>query len=65
MLKEKELQSNLLSEIRSNDEKIASYESKKKQSKEEALRDTLQELKMEAGMTDITGPGIILKLNLF
>ena len=62
LLKEKELQSNLLKEIRSNDEKIASYESKKKQSKEETLRNTLQELKVEAGMTDVTGPGITLKI---
>ncbi len=58
LLKEKELQSNLLTEIRSNEEKLAAYESKRKQSKEQALRDTLQELKTEAGLTDITGPGI-------
>lgn len=62
LLKEKELQSNLLKEISSNDEKLASYESKKRQSKEETLRNTLQELKVEAGLTDVTGPGIILKI---
>lgn len=62
LLKEKELQINLLKQIRSNDEKIASYESKKKQSKEETLRNTLQELKVEAGMTPVIGPGIILKI---
>jgi uncharacterized protein YlxW (UPF0749 family) len=62
LLKEKELQTNLLKQIRSNDEKIASYESKKKQSKEETLRNTLQELKVEAGMTPVIGPGIILKI---
>ncbi|MCQ6279749.1 DUF881 domain-containing protein [Bacillus sp. EB600] len=62
LLKEKELQTNLLKEIRSNDEKIASYESKKKQSKEETLRKTLQELKVGAGLTPVTGPGIILKI---
>ena len=60
LLKEKELQSNLLSEIRSNEEKLSAYESKRKQSKEQALKDTLQELKVEAGLTDITGPGITL-----
>ena len=60
LLKEKELQSNLLSEIRSNEEKLSAYESKQKQSKEQALKDTLQELKIEAGLTDITGPGITL-----
>ncbi|MEH7544718.1 MULTISPECIES: DUF881 domain-containing protein [Bacillaceae] len=60
LLKEKEFQSNLLSEIRSNEEKLSAYESKRKQSKEQALKDTLQELKIEAGLTDITGPGITL-----
>jgi len=48
LLKEKELETNLLKEIRSNDEKIDSYESKKKQSKEQTLKNTLQELKAEA-----------------
>lgn len=62
LLKEKELQSNLLTEIRSNDEKLTAYESKRKQSKEQALRDTLQELKTEAGLTDITGPGLTVKI---
>jgi uncharacterized protein YlxW (UPF0749 family) len=62
LLKEKELETNLLKEIRSNDEKIASYESQKKQSKEETLKNTLQELKIQAGLTKVTGPGIILKI---
>ena len=62
LLKEKELESNLLSEISSNDQKLAAYESKQKQSKEQALKDTLQELKEEAGLSDITGPGITLKI---
>jgi uncharacterized protein YlxW (UPF0749 family) len=62
LLKEKELETNLLKEIRSNDEKIDSYESKKKQSKEQTLKNTLQELKAEAGMTEVNGPGIILKI---
>jgi uncharacterized protein YlxW (UPF0749 family) len=62
LLKEKELQSNLLTEIRSNEEKLSAYESKRKQSKEQALRDTLKELKTEAGLTEVTGPGIILKI---
>lgn len=62
LLKEKELQSGLLKEIRSNEEKLSAYESKRKQSKEEVLKETLNELKAEAGLTDITGPGIILKI---
>jgi uncharacterized protein YlxW (UPF0749 family) len=62
LLKEKELQSNLIKEIRSQEEKIAKYESERKQSKEQALRETLEELKAEAGLTDITGPGVILTI---
>jgi uncharacterized protein YlxW (UPF0749 family) len=62
LLKEKELQSTLLNEIRSNEEKLLAYESKRKQSKEQALFDTLQELKTEAGMTKISGPGITIKV---
>lgn len=62
LLQEKELETTLLNKIRSNDEKLTSYESKKKQSKEETLKSTLQELKVEAGMTPVTGPGIVLKI---
>ena len=62
LLKEKELQSNLLTEIRSNEEKLSAYESKRKQSKEQALRTTINELKLETGLTEVTGPGIILKI---
>ncbi|MDN3014842.1 DUF881 domain-containing protein [Paenibacillus sp. BSR1-1] len=62
LLQEKELQSNLLTEIRSNEEKLSAYESKRKQSKEQALRDTLEELKIEAGLTEVTGPGITLEI---
>ncbi|WHY02295.1 DUF881 domain-containing protein [Neobacillus sp. DY30] len=60
ILREKELQSGLLTEIRSIEEKLLAYESKQKQSKEQALRDTIQELKNEAGMTNVTAPGLIL-----
>lgn len=62
LLKEKEIQSDLLSEIRSNEEKLSAYKSKREQSKEQALKDTLQELKIEAGLTDISGPGITLEI---
>lgn len=62
LLLEKEIQSNLLTEMRSNEEKLAAYESKRKQSKEQTLRDTLDELKMEAGMTEVNAPGILLKI---
>lgn len=56
--KEMELQSNLIKEIRSNEVKIAEYESERKQGPEETLRNTLAELKEEAGLTDVRGPGV-------
>ncbi|MED4202671.1 DUF881 domain-containing protein [Neobacillus mesonae] len=62
LLKEKELQSNLVTQIRSTEEKLAAYESKRKQSKEQALRETLDELKSEAGLTEIIGPGITIMI---
>lgn len=62
LMEEKELQSKLILEIRSNEEKLAKYESKRQQSKEQALRETLNELKKEAGLTEITGPGLVLTI---
>ncbi|MFE8703623.1 DUF881 domain-containing protein [Cytobacillus sp. FJAT-54145] len=60
LVKEKELELKLRQEIRSNEEKLANYETERKQNKEKALRETLEELKTEAGLTKITGPGITL-----
>jgi uncharacterized protein YlxW (UPF0749 family) len=62
LLKEKELQSKLVSEIRSIEEKLLAYESKQKQSKEQALRDTIKELKIEAGLTAVKVPGLSLRI---
>jgi uncharacterized protein YlxW (UPF0749 family) len=62
LLQEKELQSDLVSEIRSNEEKLLAYESKQKQSKEQALSDTIEELKNEAGLTEVQAPGLTLKI---
>lgn len=61
--KEMELQSNLIKEIRSNELKIAEYETEKKQGPEKTLRDTLDELKEEAGLTEVTGPGVKLQIS--
>lgn len=58
--KETEIEARLIREIRSNEEKLFSYETERKQSKEQALRNTLEELKEEAGLTDVTGPGVRL-----
>lgn len=62
VLKEQELQLKLIREVRSNEKKISQYESELKQSKEQVLRETLDELKAEAGLTEVEGYGIILKV---
>jgi uncharacterized protein YlxW (UPF0749 family) len=62
LVKEKELYLNLIREINSNEEKIEQYETKKIKSKEQVLQDTLNELKTQAGLTDIEAPGIIIKV---
>ncbi|MFE8695272.1 DUF881 domain-containing protein [Cytobacillus sp. FJAT-53684] len=62
ILKENELQLKLIREVRSHEEKIAKYETELKQSKEQVLRDTLEELKEEAGLSEVKGYGIILQI---
>lgn len=62
LMKEKAMQSRLLLEIRSNEEKIAKYETERQQSKEEVLRETLAELKDEAGLAEVKGPGLSLSI---
>ncbi|RSK53179.1 DUF881 domain-containing protein [Bacillus canaveralius] len=62
LLKEKEIQSRLIREISSNEEKLAQYETERSQSKEQVLRTTLDELKLEAGITDVSGPGVVLTI---
>lgn len=62
LMGEKELQSELLREIRTIEDKITKYENEREQSKEQLLKETLEELKGEAGLTEVTGPGIILTL---
>lgn len=62
VIKENELQLKLIREVRSNEEKIAKYESELKQGKEQILRETLDELKAEAGLTEVSGSGIILMI---
>lgn len=58
-----ELQTQLLQEIRENDEKIAEYETESVRRPETVLFETLEELRDEAGLKEITGPGITLTLN--
>lgn len=61
--KEMEMQSSLIKEIRSNEIKLAEYETERRQGQEETLRKTLDELKEEAGLTEVTGPGVSLYIN--
>lgn len=63
LMAEKEIQSQLLKEIRSNEEKLTKYETERQQSKAIVLKETLGELKAEAGLTKVSGPGIILMLD--
>lgn len=59
---EKETQSNLLRQIRANEKIIAEYETEQKKDKETILKNTLEELKKEAGLTELTGPGIKMEI---
>lgn len=63
LVKEKELQSTITEEIRANEEKLDQYETQREQSKETTLRTTLEELRMEAGLTEVTGPGLRIEIN--
>ncbi|MBP1913738.1 uncharacterized protein YlxW (UPF0749 family) [Lederbergia galactosidilyticus] len=57
---EMELQTKLLHEIRLQDKKVHDYSSELQDNKEDVLKQTILELKKEAGLTKIEGPGIIL-----
>lgn len=60
--KEQQMQSNFLKEIRKYDETLKTYEAERENSKEAALNDTLQELKKRAGLTQVTGPGVMITI---
>ncbi|KAA0548185.1 DUF881 domain-containing protein [Bacillus sp. BGMRC 2118] len=63
---ELEEQANLHREIRKYEQTIENYESKRRQSQEVTLRENLQELKEEAGLTDVSGPGMTITIqNMF
>lgn len=59
---EKKLHSELLSEIRSLDETIRTYESLSAENTGSALKETVEKLHDEMGMTDKIGPGIIIEV---
>ena len=62
LLKEKEVNSNLYAEMRAVEAKLEQYKTEQQSSPERALKQTLEELKTEAGLTEKTGPGVILTI---
>lgn len=62
LMEETELQTKLIQEIRSVEEKLAEYKTVRAQSKEQVLKGTLEELKQEAGLTEVTGAGLVLSI---
>lgn len=60
---EQKKQEKLLSEINKYDKLLNSYSQTKEMTKETALNNTLQSLKKTAGMTDITGSGIVITIS--
>lgn len=55
---EKQLHSELLSEVSLLDETLAKYSEAASDSPEQALKGTVEELRKQAGLTEMTGPGI-------
>ncbi|HWO95078.1 MAG TPA: DUF881 domain-containing protein [Bacillus sp. (in: firmicutes)] len=58
--REQELQAAILKEIRTYEDQLRNYEVEQNNSKKAALQQTLTKLQKEAGLTEITGPGIVL-----
>lgn len=57
---EKQLHSELLSDIRDVNETITKYENLQSESPAQALNETLESLRQKAGLTVVTGPGLEL-----
>ncbi|MCH1623870.1 DUF881 domain-containing protein [Ferdinandcohnia quinoae] len=57
-----ELYSDLLSKIYTYEAKLEKYENERDDSKMLVLQETLEELKKEAGLTTVTEPGLIIKI---
>jgi uncharacterized protein YlxW (UPF0749 family) len=62
---EQELTRHLLLEIRRHDEKIESYQQSRSANQEAALEETVRELRKEAGLTDVSGPGLVITIQPF
>ena len=60
LAKEKKLHSELLTEVRGLDETIRKYNASGEGSAGQALKETVNSLHQQAGMTEQTGPGIVI-----
>lgn len=60
-----ELHTNLTNEIIKYNSTMQKYKNEQFDSKDNALRDTLNTLKRDAGLTEVTGPGVILVVDQF
>lgn len=60
--REKQLHSELLSEIGTLDETLSKYEEAANDSPEQVLKETVEELRQDAGLTEISGPGLIVHI---
>lgn len=58
--REMQLHSELLKEIRSTNNTLRKYENIQSESPEQALRETLVDLRESAGLTEFRGPGLVL-----
>ncbi len=61
--REQEIQSHIIKEVRKYDATLEEYKRERSESKEVVIRDTLEELKKEAGLTEVSGPGIKMTVN--
>ncbi|MBD1379937.1 DUF881 domain-containing protein [Metabacillus arenae] len=60
--KEQQLQLELLAEIRKYEQLIKNYEDEVSDSSETALNETLNQLKEDAGLSEVSGKGIVIKI---
>ncbi|WP_273125387.1 DUF881 domain-containing protein [Metabacillus sp. HB246100] len=63
LTKQQQLQIELLSEIRKYNAMIKTYENEENQNPETALKDNLNVLKEEAGLTEISGEGLVITID--
>lgn len=59
---EKKEHSTLLEEIRSLEDVVKRYEQSQETNRQVVLNETVNSLKQQAGLTDITGPGVTLRI---